>query len=56
MALTPEDDDEEMIYYEPTPTQKIVDVNVIYLSSLDYSLVANEEISQMDFGPQDDTF
>jgi hypothetical protein len=33
-----------------------MDVNVIYLSSVDYSLVGDDEVVEMSFGPHDVVF
>jgi hypothetical protein len=52
----PEYDEEEMVDYEPSLVWENMDVSVIYLSSLDYSLVGDDEVSQMDFGSKDTTF
>jgi hypothetical protein len=52
----PEYDEEEMVDYEPSLVWESMDVSVIYLSSLDYSLVGDDEVSQMDFGSKDTTF
>ena len=45
-----------MVDYEPSPTHESMDVNVVYLSSLDYSLVGDDEVAQMDFSPKEATF
>jgi hypothetical protein len=50
-ATTPIDDEEEMLNYEPSLVQEDMDVNVIYLSSVDYSLVGDDEVAEMSFGP-----
>jgi hypothetical protein len=34
-----------MLDYEPSPVQEDMDVNVIYLSSMDFSLVGDDEVS-----------
>jgi hypothetical protein len=38
-VLAPTDDEEEMLDYEPSLIWEDMDVNLIYLSSVDYSLV-----------------
>jgi hypothetical protein len=38
-VTTSADDEEEMLDYEPSPVREDMDVNMIYLSSVDYSLV-----------------
>jgi hypothetical protein len=55
-ATTPTDDKEEMLDYEPSPVREDMDVNVIYLSSVDYSLVRDDEVAEMSFGPRDAVF
>jgi hypothetical protein len=50
-ATTPTDDKEEMLDYEPSPVREDVDANVIYLSSMDYSLVGDDKVAEMSFGP-----
>jgi hypothetical protein len=47
---TPTDDEEEMLDYEPSLVREDMAVNVIYLSSVDYSLVGDDEVSEMSFG------
>jgi hypothetical protein len=42
---------EEMVDYESSSTWENKDVNIIYLSTIDYSLVGDDEVSQMDFNP-----
>jgi hypothetical protein len=37
--------------YEPSPVQEDMDVNAIYQSSMDYSLVGDDEVLEMSFGP-----
>jgi hypothetical protein len=55
MAPAPEDDEEKIIYYEPTPTQKIVDVNVIYLLWITLLLLMRRYRKWI-LAPQDATF
>jgi hypothetical protein len=50
------DDDEEMLDYEPSPVREDMDVNVIYLSFVDYSLVGGDEVVEMSFGPRGTVF
>jgi hypothetical protein len=50
------DDKEDMLDYEPSPVREDMDVNVIYLSSLDYSLVGDDEVAEMSFGSCDAVF
>jgi hypothetical protein len=45
-----------MLDYEPSPVREDMDVNVIYLSSMDYSLVGDDEVAEMSFGPRDIVF
>jgi hypothetical protein len=45
-----------MVDYEPSPTRDNMGINVIYLSSVDYFLVGDDEVSEMSFGPQDAIF
>jgi hypothetical protein len=55
-VITRADDKEEMLDYEPSPVREDMDVNVIYLSSMDYSLVGDDELAEMSFGPHDVVF
>jgi hypothetical protein len=55
-VATPADDEDEMLDYEPSPVREDMDVNVIYLSSVDYSLVVDDEVAEMSFGPRDAVF
>jgi hypothetical protein len=45
-----------MLDYEPSPVRVDMDVNMIYLSSMDYSLVGDDEVVEMSFGPRDAVF
>jgi hypothetical protein len=45
-----------MLDYEPSPVREDMYVNVIYLSSVDYSLVDDDEVEEMSFGPRDAMF
>jgi hypothetical protein len=45
-----------MLDYEPSPVWEDMDVNVIYLSSVYYSLVGDDEVSEMSFGLHDAMF
>jgi hypothetical protein len=51
-----EDADDDLLDYEPSPTHDSMEINVIYLSSTDYSLLEEEEVSQLALGPQDAIF
>jgi hypothetical protein len=55
-ARTPSDDEEDMLDYEPSPVQEDMDVNVIYLSSVNYSLIGDDEVAEMSFDPRDTVF
>jgi hypothetical protein len=52
----PTDDEEEMLDYEPSPVREDMDVNIIYLSSVKYSLIGDDEMLEMSFGPRDAVF
>jgi hypothetical protein len=52
----PADDEEEMLDYEPSPVREDMDVNVIYLSSVDYSLIGGDEVAEISFGPHNTIF
>jgi hypothetical protein len=41
----PKDEEGEMLDYEPSPVREDMDVNVIYLSCMDYSLIGDDEVS-----------
>jgi hypothetical protein len=56
MISSPTDNEEEMLDYEPLSVREDMDVNVIYLSSVDYSLVGDDEVVEMSFGPHDAVF
>jgi hypothetical protein len=45
-----------MLDYEPSPAREDMYVGVIYLSSIDYSLVGNDEVVEISFGPRDVVF
>jgi hypothetical protein len=55
-VTTPIDDEDEMLDYEPSLVQEDMDINVIYLSSVDYSLVGNDKATEMSFVPHDAVF
>jgi hypothetical protein len=55
-ATTLADDEEEMLDYEPSPVREDINVNMIYLSSMDYSLVGDDAVVEMSFGPCDAVF
>jgi hypothetical protein len=46
-----EDIDDDLLDYEPSPMCDGMEINVIYLSSIDYSLLEEEEVSQLTLGP-----
>jgi hypothetical protein len=56
LATTPADDEKEMLDYDPSPVREDMVVNVIYLSSMDYSLVGDDKVAEMSFGPHDIVF
>jgi hypothetical protein len=45
LVVMEEDTDDDLLVYEPSPACDGMDVNVIYLSSTDYSLLEEEEVS-----------
>jgi hypothetical protein len=45
-----------MLDYETSLVREDMDVNVIYLYSMDYSLVGNDEVAEMSFDPRDTIF
>jgi hypothetical protein len=51
-----EEEEEEMVDYKPSPTRENMDINMIYLYDVDYSLVGDDEVSQMDFDSRDVVF
>jgi hypothetical protein len=51
-----EDTDDDLLDYEPSLVHDSMEINVIYLSSIDYSLLEEEEVSQLALGPQDVVF
>jgi hypothetical protein len=55
-ATIEEDTDDDLLYYEPSPACNGMEINVVYLSSTDYSLLEEEEVSQLALGPQDAIF
>jgi hypothetical protein len=52
----PIEDEEEMLDYEPSLVREDMDVNVIYLLIEDYSIVGDDEVAEMSFGPHDAMF
>jgi hypothetical protein len=52
----PAEDEKDMLDYEPSPVREDMDVNVIYLSSVDYSLIGDDEVAEMSFGPREAVF
>jgi hypothetical protein len=51
-----EDVDDDLLDYKPSSTCDGMEINVIYLSYTDYSLLEEEEVSQLASGPQDAVF
>jgi hypothetical protein len=51
-----EDIDDDLLDYEPSLAHDGLEINVIYLSSTDYSLLEEWEVSQLALGPQDIIF
>jgi hypothetical protein len=51
-----EDANDDLLDYKPSPTCDGMEINVIYLSSTDYSLLEEEEVWQLALGPQDAIF
>jgi hypothetical protein len=51
-----EDIDDDLLDYEPSPACNGMEVGVIYLSSIDYSLLEEMEVSQLALGSQDAIF
>jgi hypothetical protein len=51
-----EDTDDDLLDYEPSPAYNGMEVNVLYLSSIDYSLLEEEEVSQLALESQDAVF
>jgi hypothetical protein len=44
---TMEDTNDDHLHYEPSPTCDGMEINVIYLSSTDYSLLEEEDVLQL---------
>jgi hypothetical protein len=55
-ATMEEDTDDDLLDYEPSPAHNGMEVNVVYLSTTDYSLLEEEEVLQLPLGPQDAIF
>jgi hypothetical protein len=55
-ATMEKDTNDDLLDYEPSPACDGMDVNVIYLSAIDYSLLEEEKVSQLTLGPQDTLF
>jgi hypothetical protein len=51
-----EDTDDDLLDYKPSPAHDGMEINVIYLSSTNYSLLEEKEVSQLALGPQDAIF
>jgi hypothetical protein len=45
-----EDADDDLLDYESSPAHDGMEINVVYLSSTDYSLLEEEEVSQLTLG------
>jgi hypothetical protein len=56
LAAMEEDTDDDLLDYEPSCACNGMEINVVYLSSIDYSLLEEEEVSQLALGPQDSVF
>jgi hypothetical protein len=39
------DTNDDLLDYEPSPSHNSMEINVVYLSSTDYSLLEEEEVS-----------
>jgi hypothetical protein len=52
----PEDTEDDMVDYEPSLVREDMDVNMIYLSSVDYSLIGDDDVLERTFGPQNAIF
>jgi hypothetical protein len=51
-----EDANDDLLDYEPSLVRDGMEINVIYLSSTNYSLLEQEKVSQLALGPQDAVF
>jgi hypothetical protein len=51
-----EDTNDDLLDYEPSHARNGMEINIVYLSSTDYSLLEEEEVSQLALGPQDSIF
>jgi hypothetical protein len=51
-----EDTNDDLLNYEPSPARNYIEINVVYLSSTDHSLLEEEEVPQLALGPQDVVF
>jgi hypothetical protein len=51
-----EDTDDDLLDYKPSPTSDGMEINVIYLSSTNYSFLQEQEVSQLSLGAQDAVF
>jgi hypothetical protein len=47
---------DDLLDYEPSPTCNSMEINIVYLSSTDYSLLEEEEVSQLALGSHDAVF
>jgi hypothetical protein len=55
-ATMEEDTDDDLLDYEPSPARNDMEINVVYLSSTNYSLHEEEDISQLALVSQDAIF
>jgi hypothetical protein len=51
-----EDANDGLLDYEPSPARDGIEINIIYLSSTDYSFPEEEEVSQLTLGAQEAVF
>jgi hypothetical protein len=51
-----EDANDDLLDYKPSPARNGMEINVVYLSYTDYSLLEEEEVSQLALGSQDTVF
>jgi hypothetical protein len=45
-----EDINDDLLHYESSPVRDGMEINVIYLSCIDYSLLEEDEVSQLALG------
>jgi hypothetical protein len=51
-----EDTDDDLLDYKPSPACNDMEINVVYLPSIDYSFLEEEEVTQLALGSQDAIF